>query len=135
MNNSAVTATWIFASIFMWITFLEFSSNFFPGEKAFFETNSTLSLIHFTTAICLIIVTRTDEKTRIQSMQMFGMAYMLISGIGFMGMNIQIGEQWENVIYLNLLNYLQFGLGIALSVFGTILKKRQRLAGSMWTVA
>jgi len=55
-------------------------------------------------------------------MLMFGLAYMLISGIGFMGMNIKIGEQWEAVIRLNL---------VALSTIGMILKKRQRLVNSM----
>ncbi len=134
MNNSAVTATWIFASIFMWITFLGFIPNFFPGDKAFFETNMTLGLIHLITAICFIVVTRTDEKTRIQSMLMFGLTYMLISGIGFMGMDIKIGEQWEAVIRLNLLNYVQFCLGVALSTIGMILKKHQRLAGRMLAV-
>jgi len=131
MNNTAVPLAWIFAAMFMWITFLGFIPNFFPGEKAFFETNSTLSIIHFITAICFIVVTRTDEKTRIQSMLMFGLTYMLISGIGFMGMDIKIGEQWESVIRLNLLNYVQFSLGVALSAIGMILRKHQRLAGRM----
>ena len=50
---------------------------------------------------------------------------MMISGIGFMGMNIRIGVQWESAIYLNLLTYIQFGLGIGLSAIGMILKKRK----------
>jgi hypothetical protein len=66
---------------------------------------------------------------------MFGLVYMLISVIGFMGMDIKIGEQWEAVIRLNLLNYVQFSLGVALSAVGMILMKRQRLEGSMWAVA
>ena len=52
-----------------------------------------------------------------------------------MGMDIKIGEQWEAVIRLNLLNYVQFSLGVALSAVGMILMKRQRLDGSMWAVA
>jgi len=75
------------------------------------------------------------ENTRIQSMLRFGLVYLLISGIGFMGMNIEIGEQWEAVIRLNLLNYVQFSLGVALSAIGMILNRHQRLAGSMWAVA
>ncbi len=134
MNNSAVTATWIFASIVMWVTFLGFIPNFFPGETIFLETYMPLKLIHLITAICFIVVTRTDEKTRIQSMLMFGLTYMLISGIGFMGMDIKIGEQWESVIRLNLLNYVQFSLGVALSAIGMILRKHQRLAGRMLAV-
>jgi len=49
---------------------------------------------------------------------------MLISLIGFMGISIMIDEQWEDVIYLNLLSYLQFGLGVILSILGSILKNR-----------
>ena len=59
-----------------------------------------------------------------------GMAYMLISLIGFMGISILIDEQWEDVIYLNLLSYLQFGLGVILSILGSILNNRQRLIAS-----
>ena len=131
MNNTAVPLAWIFAAMFMWITFLGFIPNFFPGEPIFLETYMALKIIHLITAICFIVVTRTDEKTRIQFMLMFGLTYMLISGIGFMGMDIKIGEQWESVIRLNLLNYVQFSLGVALSTIGMILIKRQRLVGSM----
>ena len=131
MNNDSVKVAWIFAAMFMWITFLGFIPNFFPGEPIFIETYMPLKLIHLITAICFIVFTQTDENTRIQSILMFGLTYMLISGIGFMGMNIKIGEQWEAVIRLNLLNYVQFSLGVALSTIGMILKKRQRLVGSM----
>ena len=125
MNNISVKVAWLFAAVFMWIAFVEFGSNFFHVEKEFFETNLTLKLVHIITAIFFIVVTRMDEDTRIQSIQLFGLTYMMISGIGFMGMNIRIGVQWESVLYLNLLTYMQFGLGISLSAIGMILKKRR----------
>ncbi|MGI9227667.1 MAG: hypothetical protein ACR2PU_02630 [Gammaproteobacteria bacterium] len=125
MNNISVKVAWLFAAVFMWIAFVEFSSNFFHVEKEFFETNLTLKLVHIITAIFFIVVTRMDDDTRVQSIQLFGLTYMMISGIGFMGMNIRIGVQWESVIYLNLLTYMQFALGISLSAIGMILKKRQ----------
>ena len=135
MNNDSVKVTWIFAAMFMWITLLGFIPNFSPGETVFLETYMPLKLIHLITAICFIVVARLGENTRIQSMLRFGLVYLLISGIGFMGMNLEIGEQWEAVIRLNLLNYVQFSLGVALSAIGMILNRRQRLAGSMWAVA
>ncbi len=122
---------WIFAAIFMWIAFIEFSSNFFNVEKEFFETNLTLKLIHIITAIFFIAITWLDEEMRIQSIQVFGITYMIVSGIGFMGMNMRIASQWESAIYLNLLIYVQFGLGIVLSTIGMMLKKRQYLIGNM----
>ncbi len=135
MNNDSVKVAWVFAAMFMWITLLGFIPNFFPGETVFLETYMPLKLIHLITAICFIVVARLDENTRIQSMLRFGLVYLLISGIGFMGMNLEIGEQWEAVIRLNLLNYVQFSLGVALSAIGMILNRRQRLTGSMWAVA
>ncbi len=135
MNNDSVKVAWVFAAMFMWITLLGSIPNFFPEETVFLETYMPLKLIHLITAICFIVVARLDENTRIQSMLRFGLVYLLISGIGFMGMNIEIGEQWEAVIRLNLLNYVQFSLGVALSAIGMILNRRQRLAGSMWAVA
>lgn len=131
MNNISVKVAWLFAAVFMWIAFVEFSSNLFHVEKEFFETNLTLKLVHIITAIFFIVVTRMDEDVRVQSIQLFGLTYMMISGIGFMGMNIRIGVQWESVIYLNLLTYLQFGLGISLSAIGMILKNRQPVNGML----
>ena len=131
MSNDSVKVAWIFAAMFMWITLLGFIPNFFPGEPIFLETYMPLKLIHLITAICFIVVAYSKENIKIQTMLMFGLAYMLISGIGFMGMNIKIGEQWEAVIRLNLLNYVQFSLAVALSTIGMILKKRQRLVNSM----
>jgi len=125
MNNNSDKVAWSIATVFMWIAFVEFSSNFFHIEKEFFETNLTLKLVHIITAIFFIVAIQLDEDIRIQSIQIFGITYMMISGIGFMGMNIRIGVQWENAIYLNFLTYLQFGLGIALSTIGMILKKHQ----------
>jgi hypothetical protein len=130
MNTDSVKVSWVFAAMFMWVSFLGFIPNFFPGEKIFLGIYVVLKFIHLITAICFIVVARLDENTRVQSMLRFGLVYLLISGIGFMGMNIEIGEQWEAVIRLNLLNYVQFSLGVALSAVGMILNKRPQLVGS-----
>jgi len=131
MNNDSVKVAWIFVAMFMWITLLGSIPNFFSGETVFLETYMPLNIIHLITAICFIVITRSEERTRIQFIQIFGLIYMLICVIGFMGMDIKTGEQWEAVIRLNLLNYVQFCLGVALSTIGMILIKRQRLVGSM----
>ena len=86
-----------------------------------------LNLTHLITAVGFAVVSKQGVSVSIQFIRVIGMAYMLISFIGFMGVNILIGEQWEDVIYLNLLCYLQFGLGVALSISGTIMNNRQRL--------
>jgi hypothetical protein len=135
MNSDSVKVSWIFSAMFMWITFLGFIPNFFPGEPIFLETYMALKIIHLITAVCFIVVTKSEEHTRIQFIQIFGLVYMLISVIGFMGADIKIGEQWDAVIRLNLLNYVQFSLGVALSAIGMILMKREKLAGSALVAA
>ena len=130
MNNDSVKVAWLFSAMFMWITFLGFIPNFYTGEPIFLESYIAVKIIHLVTSICFIVVTRSKEATRIQFIQMFGFVYMLISVIGFMGADIKIGEQWDAVVRLNLVNYLQSSLGIALSAIGMILMNRQKLARS-----
>jgi hypothetical protein len=60
-------------------------------------------------------------------MQIFGLTYTLISVIRFLGKNLEVGYKLSDVIYLNFLNYLQFGLGVIVSAVGSVLKKRQEL--------
>jgi len=57
----------------------------------------------------------------------FGLTYMLISVIGFLGTNLKVSYKLSDVIYLNFLDYLQFGLGVIVSAVGSVLKKRQEL--------
>lgn len=126
MNNTTIVLAWAYAAIFLGITISGLISNSLPEEKAFFETNLTFNLVHLTAAIWFVFSTRISENIRIQSMQMFGMTFMLVSVIGFLGTNLQIGYQLSDVIYLNLQSYLQFGLGIIISASGSILMKKQR---------
>lgn len=130
MNNDSIKVAWIFSAMFLWITLLGFIPNFFPREPIFLESYTALKIIHLITGICFIIVTRADEHKRIQFIQSFGLLYMLISAIGFMGVDIKTGEQWDIVIRLNLVNYVQFSLGVALSTIGMILTKRRKIEES-----
>ena len=127
MNNNAATIAWTFYAIFLVLAILGFISDSLPVEKDFLKSNTIINLTHLITAIGFAVVARLNVSTSIQFIRVIGMIYMLISLIGFMGVNILIGDQWKDVIYLNLLNYLQFGLGVILSIFGSILKKRQRV--------
>ncbi len=45
----------------------------------------------------------------------------------FLGTNFEAWYKLSDVLYLNFLNYLQFGLGIIISAVGSVLKKRQEL--------
>ena len=135
INNDSIKVAWLFSAMFMWITFLGFIPNFYPGEPIFLESYIAVKIIHLVTSICFIVVTKSKESTRIQFIQMFGFVYMLISVIGFMGADIKIGEQWDAVIRLNLVSYLQFSLGIVLSIIGMILMKRQKISNSALAAA
>jgi len=130
MKNLSGTTIWIFSAVFFVLALLGFISDLLPVEKAFLETNTIYNFTHLITAIVFVFVAKERVNESIHHIRVFGLTYMLISGIGFLGMNIQIGTPWSYAIYVNLLNYVQFGLGIALSILGSILKKRQPLVDS-----
>ncbi len=123
MNINAASMAWTFYALFLVLAALGFISDYQPIDRAFLDTNMTLNLTHLITAVGFAVVSKQDVKITIQFIQIIGMAYMMISLIGFMGVNIVIEEKWEEVISLNLLSYIQFGLGVILSIFGTILNK------------
>ncbi len=127
MKNPSVTTAWIFSALFLVLALLGFISDSLSVERAFLETNTILNLTHLITAIGFAFVAKQSVDESIHLIRVFGLVYMLISAIGFMGMNIQIGAPWSYAIYLNFLNYVQFGLGIILSITGSILKSRRCL--------
>jgi len=128
MNISATSIAWAFYGIFLVLAVLGFVSESQPSEKNFLGTNTVLNLTHLVTAIGFAAASKKGANISIQFIQIIGMAYILISLIGFMSVTIQMDDQWADVIYLDLLSYLQFGLGVALSIFGTMLNKCRRLA-------
>jgi len=130
MHISVTTITWTFYGIFLVLAALGFISEYLPIEKAFLGTNMVLNLTHLITAIGFAAASKKGVNISIQYIRIIGTVYMLISLIGFMGTTIILDDQWADVIYLNLLNYLQFGLGVILSVFGTVLKKHQPPKGA-----
>ncbi len=127
MKNITVSMAWLFAVIFMEITFIGCIANYLYGEEILSISCKIYSFIHITTAIGFAAIALLGEKELIPSMRTFGMIYMLVSLIGLLGMNLQEGHQWLDVISINALNYIEFGLGISLSVVGSMLYKRQRL--------
>lgn len=124
MNINAALIAWTFYGVFLVLAILGFISDSLPINRAFLETNTILNFTHLITAIGFAVVSKQAVSVSIEFIRVIGMAYMLISLIGFMGINILIGEQWKDVIYLNLLSYLQFSLGVILSILGSILKNR-----------
>ena len=127
MKNSSVTTAWIFSILFLVLAITGFISDLLPEEKAFLETNIILNFTHLITAMGFALVTKQGTSSAIHLVRVFGSTYMLISAIGFMGMNIQVADGWSYAIYTNFLNYLQFALGAAMYTLGTILKNRQNL--------
>lgn len=127
MNFNSVTTAWAFSAVFLVLTILGFFTDSLPEGRDFLKTNMVINFTHLTTAIGFALVAKLDIGASIQFIRVIGMAYMLISLIGFMGMSIVIGEQWEKVVYHNFLTYLQFGLGVILSILGSILRTRQTL--------
>ena len=127
MKNITVPVARVFAAIIVGIPIFRCIGNSLYGEEILSISCKIYSFIHITTAIGFAAIAWLGGKALVPSLQIFGLIYMLISGIGFIGMDLKIGEQWEAVLQLNLLTYIQFSLGVALSVIGMLLKKYQRL--------
>ena len=127
MKNTTVTVAWTFAAVIMGISIFGCIGNSLPGEKIFSISCKIYSFIHITTAIGFAVIAWLGGILLVPSLQIFGLSYMLISGVAFMGMDLNIGEKWESVILLNSQSYLLFALGITFSLAGSVLKKRQCL--------
>ena len=125
MENSSVATAWIFSILFLVLAITGFISDLLLEENAFLETNVILNFTHLITAMGSALVTKQGTNSAILLVRVFGSTYMLISAIGFVGMNIQVADEWSYAIYTNFLNYLQFALGTAMYTLGTILKNRQ----------
>lgn len=126
MKNYAVTTAWTFSALFLVLALLGFVSGSMLVGRSLFETNTILNLTHLITAIGFTIVAKQGVGASIHLIRVFGSAYMLISAIGFFGMNMQIEERWSYAIYINFLNYIQFALGTTLYIIGSLLKNQQR---------
>lgn len=126
MKNHVVTTSWTFSILFLVLAVLGFVSDSMPVESSFFETNIILNFTHLLTAIGFAIVAKQGVVASIHLIRVFGSTYMLISAIGFIGMNLQIEERWSYAIYINFLNYSQFTLGTTLYIIGSRLKSQQR---------
>jgi hypothetical protein len=125
MNNAPILAAKIFSLLFLLLTLFGFISNLLPTGSALLKTNTILIVAHLALTFVFFFVAYLCTGMSIQTLQMIGVTYILISGIGFIGLNIQINGEWPHVIYLNLLSYFQFGLGIALCASGSVLKNYQ----------
>jgi len=114
------------ASVFiLLVSVLGFVSDLLPIGNALKETNTILIMAHLVLTLVFFFVAYICINMSIQSLQMIGITYILISGVGFVGLSIQINGEWPHVIYLNLLSYFQFGLGIVLCASGSVLKSHQ----------
>lgn len=127
MKNNFVTIDPYFSLIFFTLAFAGFITDIFFGESPILKTSMVFNLIHLVTATGLLAFAKSRTETIIYLIRSLGLAYLLISFIGFQGMVLHTDYQWSHVIYLNLINYLHFVLGIGFSVAGTILNKRQQL--------
>lgn len=133
MNKNIVAITWIFSVIFLVLALQKFIADLLSLEKDLLKTSMIEDFACLATAIGFVVVTNLSTNTSIQFIRAIGIIYMLISLIGFMGMNIQTNYQWRDVVYLNLTSYIYLFIGVILSSLGSNLMNRQpsRLHGSI----
>jgi hypothetical protein len=125
MKNFPVTIARIFSVLFLLGTAIGFVLNLLPIGNDLLKTNTVFIMAHLALTVFFFYVAYLSTNISIQSLQMVGVIYVLVSGIGFVGLSIQINGEWQNVIYLNLLNYFQFFLGIVLCASCSVLRNYQ----------
>lgn len=128
MKEYTINTAQYFSLLFFVLSFL-YLADFVHGLDHIIESNITFTLIHLITGIGLLVFSRLGTEASIYFIRSVGLAYLLISLIGFQVFQetfLQINSQWSHVFYLNLMNYLHFVLGIILSFSGTILHNRRR---------
>ena len=123
MKSIPVTVAWVFATIVVGLPIFGCIGNYVYGAEILSVSCKIYSVIHVTTAIGFVAIALLGGKLLAPFMQGFGMIYMLVALIGFLGMDLQVGHHLLDVINLNSQNYLQFGLGVAFSAVGSILNK------------
>jgi len=127
MKDNLPTITLYFSLLFVTLASVGFISDLCLVDRSILKTSLVLDLIYLVTAVGLFVFTKFRSEALIYLIRSLGLAYLLISFIGFQGMVLHINYSWSHVLFLNLINYLHFGLGMALCFAGTILNKRQRL--------
>ncbi len=124
MKNNITTITWILSLIFLFLTAHELVSDSLTGGNSYLKPNANYALIYLITSIGFAIVTKLDISISIQFIRVAGIIYMLLSFMGFMEMNIRMDEEWDAIVNFNLTSYVQFGVGIILSILGSNLRNR-----------
>ena len=130
MKNNFITITLYFSVLFFTLAFAGFVTDLFFGESPILKTSVAFDLIHLATAAGLLAFAKLRTETLIYLIRSLGLAYLLISFIGFQGMVLHTNYPWSHVLILNLMNYLHFGLGMTLCFVASIINKRQRLITS-----
>ena len=126
MNNFAVTVAWVLAALLLGPTILGLVQNSLLRENALFVATTAHNLVYLVTAAGFVIVAMIGARASIRFMQVFGMAYILVSLFEFVTLSSSGGGYLLSTIQANLLNnVLHFGLGITMAGAGWILKNCQ----------
>jgi len=123
MKNSIANVAYVLAMLFLIVASIELDPDLFFGENAFLVSNIAYNLTHFGTAICFMGITQLDPNMLIMFIQAFGMAYLIISLIGFQSFDLQRDESFC-IFQANSQNFLHFFLGAVTSLAGSHLKKK-----------
>lgn len=128
MNNKLVPVAWVSAAIVVAFPIFGCIINSAYGVEALPISCKIYNLmLHVIAAIGFVAIALLGGKLLVPFMRGFGIIFMSVALIGFLGMNLQTGYQWLDVISINALNYIDLGLGVLLSAVGSIFYKHQCL--------
>ena len=130
MKYNFLTIVNCFSILFFILAFSGFIVDLSFSQSPFLKNSMVFDLIYLISAIVLIATAKFQTERLIFLIKSLGLVYLLISFIGLQGTVLHTDYQWSHVLQLNLINYIHFGLGVALSITGTTMENHQRLIAS-----
>lgn len=130
MKYNFLTIVNCFSILFFILAFSGFIVDLSFSQSPFLKNSMVFDLIYLISAIVLIATAKFQTERLIFLIKSLGLVFLLISFIGLQGTVLHTDYQWSHVLQLNLINYIHFGLGVALSITGTTMENHQRLIAS-----
>ncbi len=130
MKNKSIPIEWLFVAIVLCLPIFGciVNSAYGYGMETLSLSCKIYGFVHVTSAIGFIVISLFYKQLLVPFMRTLGMIFMLVALIGFLGMNLQKGYQWLDIISINALNYIEFSLGIFFFLAASILHKYRSLA-------